>query len=301
MSIDVVRGTTQKPVSSRELARLLASVPNLSGQLFIGYPILGTSAGSYPIDALLISEDGGVVIFDLVEGPDAGDYKGRQDDSYNKLEAKLKVYPQLMDRRNLRVPMETISFAPGVPNLPQNGDGYRIVNSHTIVDSVRLLQEEKVEHELFRSTLSAIESISTIRQSRARRNVLQPDSLGARLKRLEDSIATLDHQQSTAVIETVEGVQRIRGLAGSGKTIVLALKATYLHAQHPDWRIAVTFNTRSLKGFFRRLIHNFYFEMTGEEPDWDQLRVVHGWGAPGGPDRDGVYFEFLSQPQPSVS
>ena len=120
MSIEVVRGTTQKPASSRELARLLESVPDLSGQLFIGYPILGTSTGSHPIDALLVSVDGGVVIFDLVEGTDPGDYKDRQDDSYNKLEAKLKVYPQLMDRRKLRVPVETISFAPGVPTLPKN-------------------------------------------------------------------------------------------------------------------------------------------------------------------------------------
>ena len=292
MSIEVVRGTTQKPASSRELARLLANAPDLSGQLFIGYPILGTSTGSYPIDALLVSDDGGVVIFDLVEGTNTADYQERQDDSYNKLEAKLKVYPQLMDRRNLRVPIETISFAPGVPTLPQNGDGYRIANDQTIVDALRQLQGKKLEHDLYRSTLSAIESISTIRQSRARRNIEQPNSLGARLKRLEDSIATLDHQQSTAVIETVEGVQRIRGLAGSGKTIVLALKATYLHAQHPKWRIAVTFNTQSLKGFFRRLIHNFFLEMTGEEPDWDRLRVIHGWGAPGGPDRDGMYFEF---------
>ena len=171
-------------------------------------------------------------------------------------------------------------------------DGYRIAISETIIGAVRQLQGKKLPLDLYRSTLSAIESISTIRQSRARRNIEQPNSLGARLKKLEDSIATLDHQQSTAVIETVEGVQRIRGLAGSGKTIVLALKASYLHAQHPEWRIAVTFNTRSLKGFFRRLIHNFFLEMTGEEPDWDRLRVIHGWGAPGGPDRDGMYFEF---------
>ncbi|MYB40362.1 AAA family ATPase [Candidatus Saccharibacteria bacterium] len=292
MSIDVVRGTTVKPASSGELARLLTGAPDLSGQLFIGYPILGTSTGSYPIDALLVSEDGGVVIFDLVEGTDAGGYRERQDDSFNKLEAKLKVYPQLNDRRQLRVPIETISFAPGVPTLPQNGEGYRITNGQTIVDAVRQLQGNRLEHDLYRSTLSAIESISTIRQGRARRVIEQPDSLGARLKRLEDSIATLDHQQSTAVIETVEGVQRIRGLAGSGKTIVLALKAAYLHAQHPDWRIVVTFNTQSLKGFFRRLIHNFFLEMTGEEPDWDRIRVIHGWGAPGGPDRDGLYFEF---------
>ena len=38
-------------------------------------------------------------------------------------------------------------------------------------------------------------------------------------------IRSPDMLQSKAVIETVDGVQRIRGLAGSGKTIVLALKA----------------------------------------------------------------------------
>ena len=292
MTINVVMGTTQKPASSRELARILAHAHDLSGQLFIGYPIIGTAAGSYPIDALLVSEDGGVVIFDLVEGTDTSDYQARQDDAYNKLEAKLKVYPQLMDRRDLRVPIEIVSFAPGVPNLAEPSDGYHIANSQTIVDSLKQLQGNKLEDNVYRATLSAIESISTIRQHRARRTIELQNSLGARLKRLEESIATLDHQQSTAVIETVEGVQRIRGLAGSGKTIVLALKATYLHVQHPEWRIAVTFNTRSLKGFFRRLVHNFSLEMTGEEPDWERLRVIHGWGAPGGPDRDGMYYEF---------
>ena len=292
MSIDIVRGTTQKPASSGDLARLLANAPDLTGQLFIGYPIIGTATGSYPIDALLVSEDFGVVVFDLIEGTDTGDYRARQDDAYNKLEAKLKVYPELMNRRDLRVTIETVSFAPGIPNVDQPADGYSIANGQTIIDTLRQLQIDTLEDDVYRATLSAIESISTVRQNRARRTIELPDSLGARLKRLEDSIATLDHQQSTAVIETVEGVQRIRGLAGSGKTIVLALKATYLHAQHPEWRIAVTFNTRSLKGFFRRLINNFSLEMTGEEPNWERLRVIPGWGAPGGPERDGIYYEF---------
>src|SRR4029077_13748569 len=107
-----------------------------------------------------------------------------------------------------------------------------------------------------------------------------------------DSIATLDNLQSKAVIETVEGVQRIRGLAGSGKTIVLALKVAYLHAQHPDWKIAVTFNTRSLKGQFQRLINTFVIEQTNNEPDWDQIQILNAWGAPGGKDREGVYYRF---------
>ena len=65
-----------------------------------------------------------------------------------------------------------------------------------------------------------------------------------------------------------------------------------MHAQHPEWRIAVTFNTRALKGYFRRLINNFSLEQTGEEPNWRNLRVLNAWGAPGTDDRDGLYFEF---------
>ena len=146
--------------------------------------------------------------------------------------------------------------------------------------------------ELYESALSVIENTSTIRHSRSRREVDDENSRGAKLKQLEDAIATLDKMQSKAVIETVDGVQRIRGLAGSGKTIVLALKAAYLHAHHPEWRIAVTFNTRSLKDHFRRLIRIFCLGQMGEEPDWEQLRVVNAWGAPGKPERDGIYYEF---------
>ena len=70
------------------------------------------------------------------------------------------------------------------------------------------------------------------------------------------------------------------------------MKAAYLHAQHPEWRIGVTFNTRSLKEHFRRLIDKFTLEQTGEEPDWENLRIISAWGAPGGGDRDGIYYQF---------
>ncbi|HSN65110.1 MAG TPA: hypothetical protein VLS94_00635 [Fusibacter sp.] len=95
--------------------------------------------------------------------------------------------------------------------------------------------------------LAVIQSISTIRKGRKKREVQKVNSRGTKLKQLEDSIANLDNLQHRAVIETVKGVQRIRGLAGSGKTIVLALKAAYLHSQHPEW-IAARFTPDLLKG-----------------------------------------------------
>jgi superfamily I DNA and RNA helicase len=153
------------------------------------------------------------------------------------------------------------------------------------------LDWDQPDDTVFDAAVSALQSISTIRRGRAR-NPEKPNSRGARLQALEQSIATLDALQSKAVIETVDDVQRIRGLAGSGKTIVLALKAAYLHAQHPKWDIAVTFNSRALKNHFERLITTFSIEQTGEEPDWEKLRILPAWGAPGGGRREGIYHEF---------
>ena len=291
MGVEIVEGSSRKPASSDELVKLLRTEPDLSGQLFIGYPIVATSEGAHPIDALLVSEDRGIVVFDLIEGSDAGDYSSRQDDSANLIEARLRLHRELLDGRNLRIPIHTISFAPRVIN-PKEETKHPVANRETVVGILQDFEWKEQEQSVCASALSTIESISTIRQSRTRRALQRKDSRGAKLKNLEESISTLDNPQSKAVIETVEGIQRIRGLAGSGKTIVLALKAAYLHAQHPDWRIAVTFNTRSLKGQFRRLINNFSVEQTNQEPNWENLRIVNAWGAPGGYERDGIYYEF---------
>ena len=294
MSTSIVRGTNKKPVSSQKLEEFFSDRHDLSGNLFIGYPIISTPEGRHSIDALWVAPDRGLVVFDLIEGTDPGDYQDRQDDLANKLEARLKTHRELTSRRDLIVPINAISFGPAVP-APKHSrdDGYRLADTSSLTREVQEIEWDTQDGErIYRTVLSALQNISTIRKRRVLRPDTQEESRGGKLKDLEDSIATLDHHQSSAVIETVDGVQRIRGLAGSGKTIVLALKAAYLHAQHPDWRMAVTFNTRSLKGQFRHLINNFCVQQTGEEPDWNQLRVINAWGASGGDDRDGIYYEF---------
>ena len=42
------------------------------------------------------------------------------------------------------------------------------------------------------------------------------------------------------------GPQRIRGIAGSGKTRLLCQKAAWMHKEHPDWDIAYVFFTQAL-------------------------------------------------------
>lgn len=290
--ITIIRGATRKPVASQRLADFCNLHPQLTGTLYLGYPVIGTPEGAFPIDAIWINDKKGIVIFNLIEGREVLDYDELQDDSANKLEAKLRNHRTLMKGRTLLVSINVITFAPivakGVPYI----DGYALAQEDTLLDCINSIPDQD---QAYTEAASVIQSISTIRKGIRKRSIARPDSRGAKLKALEDSIANLDNLQGRAVIETVDGVQRIRGLAGSGKTIVLALKAAYLHAQHPDWKIAVTFHTRALKGQFRRLINTFHIEQTNEEPDWSKLQVINSWGAPGSSERNGIYYSFCKQ------
>ena len=289
--INIVWGSTDKPVSSKQLAKLLAAETDIEGTLYIGYPIIGTPEGSFPIDALLVSPTKGLLLINLVEGRILGDYGSAQDEAFNRMQAKLLQNQSLIRKRQLLVSIFTVTFAPAVPQLNSKADAdHPLCDNNSLINVLDGFVAESPD--VFPALVSVIQAISTLRRGRKKRELHNPQSRGAKIKSLEDSIANLDKQQSAAVIETFDGVQRIRGLAGTGKTIVLALKVAYLHARHPDWLIAVTFNTRSLKKQFENLITTFVLEQANEQPDWDKVRILNAWGAPGGTDRTGIYYEF---------
>ena len=289
MTLDIVRGASTKRAASGALVEAVENETNLAGRLFIGFPIIRTATGPKAVDALWISEEKGIVIFDLVEGGDLGDYQARQDDAFNAIEAGLRLDRRLVARRKLQILVNTVSFAPGCVDAEDaEKDGYIIIGGTNVTDRLLALASWPDSClDTYKAALSTLENVSTIRRSARGRTPAAPRA--AILKTLEESIATLDPWQSRAVVDTIEGVQRIRGLAGSGKTIVLALKAAYLHALHPEWRIAITFYTRSLKDAFERLVRDFHIRYAGEEPDWSCLEVVNAWGSRGG---DGIYSGF---------
>jgi superfamily I DNA and RNA helicase len=285
--INIVRGSSNKPVSSGMLIKYFEKNNELEGTLYLGYPILGSAEGSFNIDALLVSPSYGIVIFDIVEGTDVEDRTELQDDIFTKMQAKLMQYKGLVKKRQLMIYTNVITYAPGFKESIENFD-FTIATNETELNDILFVSIW--EHpEYYLPLLATIQAVTTIKARSKREKVTRQDSKGAILKKLEDSIANLDANQSQAVIETVEGPQRIRGLAGSGKTIVLALKVAYLHSKHPDWQIAVTFNTRSLKNQFIDLIMKFTLEHKHEEPDWNKVRIIHAWGSPNMP---GIYYEI---------
>lgn len=286
----VIRGETQKPVSSQQLAKYFETYTDIEGYLYLGYPIIGVIDGGYQIDALLISKKHGAIVFHLLEGAfdPTIELEEIQDESYTKLESKLKLHKELTKRRKLSVELNVPIFAPAWTTHSSNNSDYPILVNEADLKNF-LASIDWKENNKYEKLVSVIQSITTIRRRNIRGYVKKSTSRGGKLKKLEDSIANLDRHQSSAVIETVEGVQRIRGLAGSGKTIVLALKVAYLHAKNPNWKIAVTFNSRSLKNQLKHFITLFTLEHISEEPDWDKIDIIHAWGSP---SKRGIYYEI---------
>jgi hypothetical protein len=112
-------------------------------------------------------------------------------------------------------------------------------------------------------------------------------TMGAAIKLLDKKMAILDAKQHEAAIQIPDGPQRIRGMAGTGKTVILCMKAAYLHDLYPEAKILYTFHTQSLYNQVQYLITKFYHEQNNSSPDWDKLMVLHSWG---GRSREGVYY-----------
>ena len=288
----IISGSHKKPVVTKQLVDFFRKTMDSEGFLYTGYPLIGTINGANAVDAMLISKKYGLIVFDIVEAQDLGDYEERQDDIYTKLQSYLLLYKELKQRKELRLNITVITFAPQQsPHKPESKDEYPLITDIKGIEYfLKDIQWE--DEQIYNHLHSVIQNITSIRRSPYKRNLENKDSRGTKLKELEDSIANLDHSQANAVINTYEGIQRIRGLAGSGKTIVLALKVAYLHAMNPDWDIAITFHTRSLKNQFETLINRFIIERTKQEPDWDKISIIHAWGAAGDKSHGGIYYNF---------
>ncbi|MBB2199708.1 MAG: ATP-binding domain-containing protein [Gluconobacter cerinus] len=271
-----------------------------TGTLYIGYPVLTIDDDRIEFDAVLISRDHGVLIFDLYsfDGGVPGiptqippKVVAKQEQLYAALFNKLNSFRELRRGRSLMVDLVTITVHPLVDTFVREDDALLIGLNR--LGEIRLLEPaDQLNDEQIRHLNAAVQRISNLKPQKKRDNVVRHNSKGAAIKEIEQQIANLDLWQKRGSIEYVNGPQRIRGLAGSGKTVVLALKAAYLHVKRPDWDIVVSFNTRSLYQQFEALITRFVFAQIGEEPDWTKLHVMHAWG---GADRKGVYLEAANK------
>lgn len=112
------------------------------------------------------------------------------------------------------------------------------------------------------------------------RKVVNENSLGGRIKKRNNTIYNYDEKQFNTIIENDKAHLRIRGLAGSGKTIVMVQKMAWMHFREPDLELAYVFYTKSLKQYIETLFREFYksYDNFNEPRLGDKVKILHNWG-----------------------
>ncbi|MEC4986833.1 MAG: pentapeptide repeat-containing protein, partial [Oscillatoria sp. PMC 1076.18] len=108
-------------------------------------------------------------------------------------------------------------------------------------------------------------------------------SRGKTLQKLRQHISQLDWEQERIAKQIPPGPQRIRGIAGSGKTVLLCQKAAHIHLKHPQWKIALVFFSRSLYHPILEQLDKWLRRFSNNQIKYDsnnqQLQILHAWGA----------------------
>jgi superfamily I DNA and RNA helicase len=292
MPLEVVYGESRDRGAAQALAAQLRDVVN-EGTIYLAYPVFATADERVEVDALLVSRQHGLVAFLLAKdlpGPDTwSKFIDDQDKLYGVLVGYLRRHQGLRLGRQLALEPSTATIFPSRVSPPTDAEGF-YGDLQEVAQFIRTLPA--IDPNTERNLQAALQRVATIKPAKKRVGAETTGSKGYKLKEIERGIANLDRWQKAAAIESPEGPQRIRGLAGSGKTVVLALKAAYWHAQHPDWNIAITFHTRALYRQVADLITRFTFEHSNDQPDYEHLRIVHSWGSA---RRHGVYSLIAQQ------
>lgn len=204
------------------------------------------------------------------------------------------IFTTLMKNRNLKKNPRSLKFNVSTigycPNLVTKQNEENIFNSWNEISNYMGENCEECSADIIEEAVGCLEQATAMIKPKER--ILGDEDKNTKaqlLKEIETRIARFDDEQRLSALTLLTGPQRIRGLAGSGKTIILCLKAAHLHMLYPDAVILYTFYTKSLYDYIIQMISRFYMKMTdGQLPDFEnKILVMHAWG---GKQVPGVYY-----------
>lgn len=257
--------------------------------LYYMFPVYSGNidVGKVECNLLLLSRTYGVFYFDSKKIEETIEVaENRIDNLYSCITESFRRVPELKKGRNsLKYDIITIFVSDdAVENALSEEFVFSDVNNIKDILSDYQGEIDERSFDLMQSCLDG--TVQTIRKA-LRPCVSHRLTKGAILNEIEKNIAKFDVEQKLAAAAETEGVQRIRGLAGSGKTIVLTQKAANYHLKHPDDVILYTYYTKALHDTIKEHISRAYrYFSDNKEPNWDKIIICHAWGGAGTP---GVY------------
>lgn len=305
MTIDILVTTDRinEDPQGREFIRHVEEMANRLGledaALYYDFPTYSDyETVTHKPDVLILTKSKGIIAVRFVSEQQLNgwseDFKLEVDESLGQLCSillgrLLKSRTLRKNRSNLCMDITPVIFCDSARAAQAFDDAEsELVSSfESFEELLKGLEGEDISSSRFSEARSVIEGAKALTRP-GKRSVDNPSRQKAAvaLAKLEAEIANFDQKQRRAALVTINGPHRIRGLAGSGKTVILAMKAAHLHMTRPNERILITFFTKSLRTSITNLITKFYRHYKEEDPNWNQIHVRHGWG---GSSTNGAY------------
>ncbi|MGJ0528304.1 DEAD/DEAH box helicase [Burkholderia gladioli] len=276
--------------SAREVLEYLRDKQNELGltdaAVFCNFPLFREEGELLSAKLLLVSPTLGVLLIGTELPGENSDHAigasaASLESTFSQIFSRLVKYPRLRSSRtSLAVKMDAFVF---LAETTLNVSAYdeQVVVGFAAMDQRLhgLRAASPLDETVMLELLSVLDGSKALLKP-AERNV-EPygaNSKAAQISRLEEEIRRFDREQRLSYMSDINGPQRVRGLAGSGKTVVLAMKAAITMVKDPEATIAFTFYTKSLYQHVKQLITRFYRLFDDRDPDWDRIMVLHAWG-----------------------
>lgn len=245
------------------------------GTLYYGFALSEMDNSKIIIDVLLVTKEKGLLAINFSSGDLETDLN-EIDRITILLRQMLEKNSRLRRRTELAISIPVVNYVVSGTDIPPSGEEGDYVTEDNFKDYYDGLTG--FEDKYFEALNESLDKVVSAKPKKVRSSLKNPKSKGSVIKTIELEVANMDRWQRTAAYEMPNKPQRIRGLAGSGKTVVLALKAAYIHFLKPEADIAVTFYSRSLYQQFKQLISEFYQQFSDGKVDFDKVHILHAWG-----------------------
>lgn len=278
------------PLSNRVYRKLGAIVDDEDAYLYYRFLFEGGDVASDKIEArvLLLSPKYGIYVFDTESnGKITSEVEDRMDVLYEEMTNRMIRFSELKARRG-QAKYDIHTILVGDVSLADSEDEQ--LKQCQVDDLSELLMvsrpAESIPEDEFNTIRAALSGSAGLKQKKDRGSQRE-DSMGGILTDIENHLASFDIEQTQAYDIDVDLPQRIRGLAGSGKTVILTYKAAKFHAEHPEAQILYTYYTKALGGSIRDGIERAFRSYgRNKKIDWSKITICHGWGSS---SYEGVY------------
>ncbi|MEY3219959.1 MAG: hypothetical protein RIT27_1316 [Pseudomonadota bacterium] len=303
-------------IGEKEIWKCLQGIfANKEGQCGYKKPSISVHINEVP-SFIIISKEYGIVIIDVIDHKLShinGDYwQFTNGDSFfsrdiilnsfsQEINTRLSNNSMTYDRRKQKALIPISKLLVFFQNNKQELEHFK----EDLFEEFISQENFKGDLEQFFEQISKIEDISTEKYNKVISLLEGTDSLRNKLPQIKlpetkndfiqrslEETFKLDDVQRQVAMQIADGPQRIRGLAGTGKTVILCLKAAIAHQEFSNYKILFLFNTRSMYPQINDLISKYYTREAKQPVNWENVEVLHAWG---GREQKGLYYNLCHQ------